>query len=402
MICVERHIITKQHKEFKKIDNLSFLSKNLYNVALYTIKKYYEETGKHLGYNALEKQMRTGKQIDYISLPPNTSQQILMLVDQNFRSFFAAVREYSKNKNKFKGIPKTPKYKDKTKGRNILIFTTNQAKQKGNKIFFPKKTQLESITSKVDNLKQVRIIPQSSCYIIEIVYKKEQNYNENLDFSKHLGIDLGLNNLATVVSDQPDIVPILVNGKPLKSINQFYNKKKAELQSKLKNQKTSNRIKNLTLKRNNKISNYLHNCSKFIIQWALQNNIGNIVIGYNPQWKQEINLGKRNNQNFVQIPFLKFIQQIQYKATLEGINVILNEESYTSKCSALDLEPIKKQENYIGRRIKRGLFQSSKTLINADVNGALNILRKATCNDEFLTGRGVVVTPVRLKLSQTF
>jgi putative transposase len=379
------------------------LSKNLYNVALYTIKKHYEETGKHLGYNALEKQMRSQNQIDYVSLPPNTSQQILMLVDRSFRSFFDSVRSYQKNKNKFKGIPRPPKYKHKQKGRNLLVFTTNQAKLKGKLIKFPKRTGLESLTTKVDNLKQVRIIPQSSCYVIEVVYNKQENRHENLDPQKHLAIDLGINNLATVVSDQPDLVPILVNGKPLKSINQFYNKKLAELKSKLKSpQRTSNRINKLTLKRNNKINNYLHHCSKFIVEWALTHNIGTIVIGYNEGWKQKINIRKKNNQNFVQIPFLKLVNQIKYKAELEGIVVITHEESYTSKCSALDLEPIKKHETYVGKRIKRGLFKSSKNLINADVNGALNILRKATCDDSFLTGIGVVVTPVRLKLSQTF
>ena len=399
MILVERHIISKNCKEFKKIDKLGYLSKNLYNSALYYLKQNYEKNGTHIGYNELEKEFRLNKQQDYVALPPNTSQQILMLVEKNYKSFFKSVLSYKKNKNKFKGIPKPPKYKDKVNGRNILIFTINQAKLKGDKIYFPKKTELKPLTTKVDNLKQVRIVPQTSCYVIEVVYEKKETINENLNFSNYMSIDLGLNNLATVIFNQPGIQPFLINGRQVKSINQYYNKKKSKLQSFLKgNLKTSNKIKKLSLKRNNKINNYFHKVSKFLVNWADCNNIGNIVIGYNSQWKQEINLGKRNNQNFVNIPHLKLIQQITYKAELKGIKVICNEESYTSKCSALDLEPVCKHDEYVGKRVKRGLFQSTKTLINADVNGALNILRKVTCNDEFLASIGVVVTPIRVNL----
>jgi len=404
MLLSEKHIVKKNNKEFKKLDHFCFLSKNLYNTALYTLKKHYGETGKHLNYNAIEKLFRINKHLDYISLPPNTSQQILMLVDKNYRSFFSSITSYKKSKNKFKGLPSPPKYKHKTKGRNLLVFTTNQAKLKNGFIKFPKRIGIQPFKTNVDNLKQVRIVPQTGCYVIEVIYEKKENVHENLDKTKYLSIDLGLNNLATVVSNQPGCKPTLISGRVLKSINQYYNKKRAILQSKLPhNQHSSNKINTLTLKRNNKIKNYMHHCSKYIIQHALQYNIGNIVIGYNEQWKQYINIGKRNNQNFVGIPFLIFINQIKYKAQLEGINVILHEESYTSKCSAFDLEEICKHDRYVGRRVKRGLFKTSLGYyVNADVNAAINILRKVT-NDLFLkeitVSRGLVVSPVSIMIN---
>lgn len=196
------------------------------------------------------------------------------------------------------------------------------------------------------------------------------------DNKRYASIDLGLNNLATVGSNV--MKPFIINGKPLKSINQFYNKKLAKLKSNLKDEKkTSNRIKRLHFKRNNKIKDYLHKASRCIINQLVSNSINTLIIGHNKKWKQEINIGSVNNQKFVSIPHSRFIDMLKYKASLEGINVLIQEESYTSKCSFLDNEPIQKHECYKGTRIKRGLFKSKKHgLINADVNGALNILRK--------------------------
>ena len=172
--------------------------------------------------------------------------------------------------------------------------------------------------------------------------------------------------------------PILINGKPLKSINQYYNKKLANLKSKLRNEKkTSKRIKSLTNKRNNKVNDYLHKTSRLITNYLVSNNINTLVVGKNKEWKQDVNIGKKNNQNFVQIPHSRLIDMLLYKCKLRGINVIITEESYTSKCSFLDDEGIKKHKVYKGNRIKRGLFKSSEgVLINADVNGSLNILKK--------------------------
>jgi IS605 OrfB family transposase len=175
----------------------------------------------------------------------------------------------------------------------------------------------------------------------------------------------------------------LINGRPLKSINQYYNKTKAKLQSKLpKKQKSSNRIRLLTDKRNNKIQDYIHKASRYIVNWLIANKIGTLVIGKNKEWKQSINIGSKNNQSFVMIPHARFIDLIKYKFEAVGGVVKLVNEAYTSKCSALDLEPICKQTEYRGKRIKRGLFISNKgVIINADINGSLNILRKVVKDD---------------------
>jgi len=217
---------------------------------------------------------------------------------------------------------------------------------------------------------------------------------------------LGLNNLMTCY-DTKNNNSLIVNGKPVKSINQFYNKKRAYIQSKLiknHNKYNSNRLNNLTLKRNNKIQDYLHKSSRFIVNYCVKNDISNLVVGYNKEWKQEINIGKRNNQNFINLPHYKMLYMLEYKCKLEGINFIQNEESYTSKCSALDLETLNKHDNYLGKRVKRGLFITSKGIkINADLNGALNILRKVAPDkgQDFFQSqrcRGQAIWPLKVNL----
>lgn len=194
------------------------------------------------------------------------------------------------------------------------------------------------------------------------------------------------------------VKPFSINGRPLKSINQYYNKEKARLQAHLKgNKKTSKRIYSITNKRNNKVKDYLHKSSRKIVNFLVSNNISTLIIGYNEEWKQNINLGRANNQAFVNIPFYTFIKQLEYKCKLEGISVILTEESYTSKCSFLDGESIEKHNNYLGKRIKRGLFRSAEgKLINADLNGSLNILRKVV--GDFSYPIEVCSTPLRVTL----
>jgi IS605 OrfB family transposase len=225
------------------------------------------------------------------------------------------------------------------------------------------------------------------------------------------GVDIGLNNLAAVASNKPGFMPVVVNGRPLKSINQYFNKKRANLQSQLgstgrgygetkpSTRATSRQISSLTDKRNRKVKHELHKASRKIIDVLVASEIGTLVIGKNPEWKQFLNIGRRNNQNFVSIPHAQFVSMLTYKAQLVGIQVYVTEESYTSKCSFLDLEPIEKREIYMGKRISRGMFRSSKGfLINADVNGAYNILRKVAPN-AFRNGvEGVVVHPLRISL----
>lgn len=404
MKLVERHIINKSDKRWKSLDELCFLSKNLYNSAIYRIKNGYEETGKFIRYNDLEREFKLNNQLDYRKLPNNSSQQILMLVDKSLTSYFKLLSKWKKNKKTLNGCPKFPKYKDKLNGRFITIFTYAQIKVKSGYIYFPKISGLDPIKTDVDSLKQVRIIPQCSCYIIEVVYEKQEM--KQIDNNHYLSIDLGINNLMTCY-DTKNNKSFIINGRPLKSINQYYNKKKSLLQGKLiKNHKkyNSNRINKLTLKRNNKISDYLHKSSRFIVDYCSENQIGNVVVGYNKEWKQEINLGKRTNQNFIYIPYRTTLNMMSYKCLLEGMNYVENEESYTSKCSALDLESLNKLENYMGTRIKRGLFISSTGIkINADLNGALNILRKVVPDKELeivqtQRHRGQAIWPLKINL----
>ena len=383
MKLVERHIISKSDKRWKSLDNICFLSKNLYNSAIYKIKKNYEETGKFIRYNDLEREFKINNQPDYRGMVIGSSQQTLMLVDKSLTSYFKLLSKYKKNKKSLNGCPKFPKYKDKIKGRFIVVFTIGQAKLKNGYIYFPKRSGIEPIKTNVQSLKQVRIIPQSSCYIIEVVYEKQEK--EKINNDHYLSIDLGVNNLMTCY-DTKNNKSFIINGRPLKSINQYYNKKKSKLQERLmKNHKkyNSNRINKLTLKRNNKISDCLHKSSRFIVDYCVRENIGNVIVGYNKEWKSDCNIGKKNNQNFIQIPHRITLNMLSYKSLLEGLNYIENEESYTSKCSALDLEPLNKQKKYMGKRVKRGLFVSSTGIkINADLNGALNILRKVAPDKE--------------------
>jgi putative transposase len=335
----------------------------------------------------------------YKALPAKVSSTVLLMVQKNFKSYFKANSDYYKTPSKYKGKPKLPKYLNTTNGKFFVSYTnqaiskkvfkkTNKIKLSGNNIEF--KTKITDF----NQINCIRIIPKLGYNVIEVVYTiSDVTKLENND--KYCSIDLGVNNLATIGSNT--ITPFIINGKPLKSINQYYNKKYAYYKSileKRNNKKTSNYLHKLNLKRKNKIDNYLHKGSKEIVNICKINNINTLVIGKNDGWKQDINIGKQNNQNFVNIPHSRFIDMLNYKCEREGINVILQEESYTSKCSFLDDESIKKHDVYKGSRIKRGLFKSAKgTLINADLNGSYNILKKAIPN-AFANGiEGVGVHP---------
>lgn len=250
---------------------------------------------------------------------------------------------------------------------------------------------------KKDELKQVRIIPQATCYVVEVVYERKE-IDLGLDKDNFLSIDLGLNNLCSCISNV-GLIPFIVNGRIMKSFNQWYNKKKAKLMSFVGDRGYSNRIRRITLFRNCWIEDKLHKISRYIVNFCRSNNIGTIIIGLNKEWKQEINIGRRNNQHFVSIPHSKLIDKIVYKAKLLGINVVIHEESYTSKIDHLAFEPLKKQESYLGKRKKRGLFQSSiGKLINADINGSIGIARKVI-GDSFIgkiIDSGFVFNPIRV------
>ena len=306
----------------------------------------------------------------------------MRMVDSNFKSFFRSIK---------KGIKtaRIPRYLDK-EGYYIAIYTSQQLgkKLKSGVIRLPF-TNIEFRTKKT-NIKQVRFIPRLDYIIMEVIYDVE-DIKQKQDNKRYISIDLGLNNLATVTSNV--LKPFIINGKPLKSINQYYNKHKARLQSISGTVKTR-RIRRMTLKRRNKILDYFHKSTMYIVNQAVSNDINTIIVGYNTGWKQDINIGTRNNQSFVSIPHSMFLSMLEYKCSLHGIRCIQREESYTSKASFIDNDPIEKQDTFSGERVRRGLYRSKLgKLINADFNGFLNILRKEVRDVAIPTDRGFVFDP---------
>lgn len=387
MILAERHIIKNANPLYKELDKVCFLSKNLYNTTLYAIRQHYFEHKKHLNYYKIDNLFKTSNNPDYRALPIKVSQHTIKMVDKNFKSFFGLLKKKSQT-------PSIPRYLDKM-GKYLTTFTNQAISKKELKNGYIKLSGCNGlIKTKVKNVNQVRLVPKFNYIIVEVLYGKNELLKKE-DNKRYRAIDLGVNNLATISSNV--IHPFIINGKPLKSINQYYNKVKSSITSELERVnkcKISDKLINLSLKRNNKISDYIHKSSRYIVNQLALNNINTLVIGYNEGWKQDINIGKVNNQKFVNIPFLKFVNQLKYKCQLVGIKVVMINESYTSKCSFLDNETIEKQIRYKGKRIKRGLFKSgSGHLINADVNGSLNILRKAFPNAFDAKGIEVCSTP---------
>ncbi|MBD1887206.1 RNA-guided endonuclease InsQ/TnpB family protein [Microcoleus vaginatus] len=404
MQLTERHIIKSTEHRFTEIDELAFKSKNLYNAANYVIRQSFVYGWGYVNYNEMNRLMKSHPA--YKALPAKVSQQILMRLDKNWKSFFEAVKADKTDSSKFTGRPNLPKYKDKIKGRNILVYTIQAISSKQLKKGIIKLSGTEILIKtkvKPDQLCQVRLVPKCDYYVIEVIYEEPESTVSN-DNSVASSIDLGLNNLVALTSNQPGFVPLLINGRPLKSINQFYNKRKAQLQSQLKgSRKTSPRIQRLTRCRHQKVDNYLHHTSRLIVDILVAKQIGTLVVGKNAQWKTESGLGKQTNQNFVNIPHARLIEMLEYKARLVGIKVIVQEESYTSGANFLGLDPLPvygttdKDAVFTGKRIKRGLYKTSVgQLINSDVNGSYNILRKAIPN-AFSNGIGsCVVQPRRV------
>ena len=405
---VEKHVIKKSHSYYNMFCEFTHRSKNLYNHANYLVRKEFTENNKGLRYQNLDEILKKDLDYpDYRNMPTaKSAQQTLRLLDTNWKAFFNSIKDWSKNKDKYSGRPRLPKYKRKD-GYFVLTLTNQDVKQHGESLKFPKVFCDFTIKprcihlSNFEKLNQVRVIPYNQSFCIEIIYSVSISDECLQDNGRHMSIDLGLDNLATVVTNTY-LKPILVNGKGLKSINQYYNKKRAYYQSiakQMNDKHYTNRLYRLTQKRNFKIEDALHKISKYIVDIALENKITTIVIGNNADWKQSISLGKRTNQSFVSIPHRKLIEKIVYKAQTHGINVTLIEESYTSGTSFLDGE-LPTKENYNKKRRKyRGLFVSNKnTLINADVNAAYQIMKKVFPN-EFSDGiEGVVLHPVKVAI----
>lgn len=379
-------------------------AKNLYNEANYFARQRLFNYGIAPNYNDMDKLMN-GKASEpsenYNKLPGQSAQWVLKTLNKNWLSFFRSIKDYKINPSKYLGRPKPPKYLNKN-GEYILIFTSQQFKLKDNYIHFPEKINIPPVKTRLPSttkINQVRIIPKGIGYNCEIIYEVEQQ-DMKLNPDNVLGIDLGITNVVTIASNTGHN-PIVVKGGILKSINQFYNKEMSRLQS-IKDKQSiitnTSLQQSITTNRNNRIKDQLHKISRFVIDHCITHNIGTIIIGKNTNWKQKVNIGRKNNQNFVSIPHANLIKMIQYKAENVSINVITTEESYTSKCSFLDNESISKHSTYLGKRFTRGLFKSSNgTIINADVNAAYNIIKKALPN-AFANGiEALELMPVSVK-----
>jgi putative transposase len=404
---VEQHLIRKTDPRFAVIDQAAFASKNLYNQATYQIRQAFIHEGKYLPYAEIFHRI---KHLEcYQALPRKVSNSILILIHKNWMAFFKANEAYKEDPSKFLGRPKIPGYKDKERGRNILIYDKQalgkRAFKKTGKLI-PSGLPIE-IETKIEweALDQMRIVPRLGGYMVEVVYQKAEE-PAAVDPSLLAAIDLGVNTLAAVTSTKQGFQPLLINGRPLKSLNQHYNKQRARHQSHLAKAKrfTSRQLDRITTKRNRRINAYLHTASRRIIDVLVLEGIGTLVVGKNPYWKQEVELGRKNNQEFVQIPHARFIEMLTYKAKLVGIQVVQQEESYTSKASFLDRDAIPiydpkraEKRRFSGKRETRGLYRASGgRRIHADVQGSYNILRKAFPNS---FGQGIAapaVVPRRL------
>lgn len=407
-----KHLTSKQYQMLRE---MCHLSKNVYNESLYNIRQHYFLEGSYLRYEANYPLMKTSE--NYKRLGANVAQQTMRNADYSFKSFFGLLKLAKSGKYESWRI-RLPHYLPKD-GLFKLCLTQAQIKDGKFKVpvspefrkEYPEKIMI-GIPEYIQNKKihQIHIVPKHNGKFFEVVYMFDDKEPEQvkLDGSKFLGTDLGVNNLATCVTNEGK--SFIIDGKKLKSINQWYNKELARLSSIKDKQRIkgfTNRQYLITRKRNNRVQNYLYCAAKKIIQYCLDNRIGNLVIGYNDGFQENPNLGKVNNQNFVMIPLGKLKSRLEYLCKQYGINFVLQEESYTSKASFFDNDEMPKwnpqnpkQGNFSGKRVYRGLY---KTLtgypFNADVNGALNILRKSKLVDlSVLQRRGDVNTPLRIRV----
>ncbi len=412
---IKQQVKQLSKEDYKNLRELSHIAKNLTNEAIYNVRQSYFNEGKYLNYEKNYALLKNSE--NYKSLNSNMAQQILKEVDSMFQSFFGLIKLAEKGRYSFKDI-KLPYYLPKDSFTTLVIgfvrFNGNQltipysqSYKKGHKgitINLPPKLAGKKV-------KEIRIIPKSKARFFEIQYCYEaEEIQSNLDENHALAVDLGVDNLAACVTSKGK--SFIIDGKRLKSINQWFHKENARLQCIKDKQKfgkkSTNKQQTIRRNRNNKVNDYMNKSARMIINYCLNNDIGTLVCGYNKTFQRNSDIGKKNNQNFVNIPFGKLREKFRYLCKLYGIKYIEQEESYTSKASFFDEDiiPVYNQDTpqtytFSGKRIKRGLYQcgNGKTL-NADINGALNILRKS--NVVSLTGlydRGELDTPIRIRVA---
>ena len=413
-LTVKQQLKHLSKEEYLSLRELSHTAKNLYNQAVYNVRQYYFQENKYLNYQKNNSLLKNSE--NYKTLNSNMSQQILKEVDGSFKSFFELLKK--KNKGIYNAKVKLPSYLPKNSFTTLVI---GFVRLNEDTLVIPYSNSFKKNHKKISikippilldkNIKEIRIISKFNARFFEVQYTyKVQEQQRNLDKNHALAIDFGINNLATCVTSKGR--SFIIDGKKLKSINQWFNKENARLQSIKDKQKYGKkptlRQKYLYSSRNNKVNDYMSKTARKIINYCLENNIGTLVCGYNETFQRNSNIGKANNQTFVNIPFGKLREKLEYLCKLYGLIFVEQEESYTSKSSFFDMDILPKFEidkpqtySFLGKRIKRGLYQTSKGyILNADVNGALNILRKSNVVDlEVLYSRGVVDTPARIRIA---
>ncbi|WP_294726580.1 transposase [uncultured Fusobacterium sp.] len=413
-LTIKQQLKHLSKEEYLSLRELSHTAKNLYNQAVYNIRQYYFQENKYLNYQKNNSLLKSSE--NYKTLNSNMSQQILKEVDGSFKSFFGLLKK--KNNGMYNVKVKLPSYLPKNSFTTLVI---GFVRLNEDTLVIPYSNSFKKNHKKISikippillgkKIKEIRIIPKFNARFFEVQYTYEvQEEQRNLDKNHALAIDFGINNLATCVTSKGR--SFIIDGKKLKSINQWFNKENARLQSIKDKQKYGKkptlRQKYLYSSRNNKVNDYMSKTARKIINYCLENNIGTLVCGYNETFQRNSNIGKANNQTFVNIPFRKLREKLEYLCKLYSLRFVEQEESYTSKSSFFDMDILPKFEadkpqtySFLGKRIKRGLYQTSKGyILNADINGALNILRKSNVVElEVLYSRGEVDTPVRIRIA---
>ena len=414
-LTVKQQIKHLSKEDYKTLRDLCHTAKNLANQAIYNVRQYYFAEGEYLNYQKNYVLLKNSD--NYRTLNSNMAQQILKEVDGSFKSFFGLLKLAKKGKYSFKDC-RLPGYLPKDGYTTLVI---GFIRLNGDKLVLPfsqsyKKTH-RAIEIKIPpilvdkKIKEIRIIPKANARFFEIQYTYEAEcIQRNLNTSNALALDLGINNLVTAVSSKGR--SFIIDGRRLKSINQWFNKENARLQSIKDKQhfgkKTTNRQKAIARNRNNKVNDYMSKVARKVIDYCIKNDIGTLVVGYNETFQREANIGRVSNQSFVSIPYGKLREKLEYLCELNGITYVKQEESYTSKASFWDKDdiPVYNEDNpksyvFSGKRVHRGLYKCSDgRTLNADVNGALNILRKSSVVDlTVLYSRGDVDTPVRIRVA---
>ena len=394
---------------------LCHTAKNLTNEAIYNVRQYYFTEGEFLKYEKNYTLLKNSP--NYKTLNSNMAQQILKEVDGSFKSFFGLLKLAKKGKYAFKDC-KLPKYLPKDGYTTLVI---GFVRLKGNKLIIPFSNSFKKTHKPVEitippilldkKVKEIRIIPKANARFFEIQYTYEAEcIQRNLNKNNALAIDLGINNLATCVTSAGK--SFIIDGRRLKSINQWFNKENARLQSIKDKQhfgkKTTNRQKAIARDRNNKVNDYMNKAARKVIDYCIKNNIGTLIVGYNETFQRNSHIGKQNNQNFVSIPYRKLREKLECLCELNDIAFVKQEESYTSKASFWDKDtiPVYNSDNpqvyaFSGKRVHRGLYKRADgKVFNADVNGALNILRKSNVVSlDALYSSGEVDTPIRIRIA---